>query len=70
MLSGDSKFILQHLTTSKMIKKTKKLSQFHKAKSLLELKLFVKWDYEQLLRQVFLCLGGGQKEFKFFFEIL
>ena len=34
MLSGDSKFILQSLTTSKMRKsQTKKLSQFHKAKT-------------------------------------
>ena len=51
-----------------MIKKTKKLSQFHKAKSLLELKLFVKWDYEQLLRQVFLCLGGGKKNLNSFLK--
>ena len=36
-LSGDSKFTLQSLTTSKMRKKqSKKLSQFHKAKYLLD----------------------------------
>jgi hypothetical protein len=47
-------------------KQTKKLSLFHKAKYLLELKLLVWWDYEQLLRQVFLCFGG-KKDVKFFF---
>ena len=42
MLSGDSKLILQSLTTSKMRKKqTKKTVSFPQSKNLLELKLLV-----------------------------
>ena len=51
-------------------KYTKKLSQFYKAKYLLELKLLVKWDYEQLLRQFFLCFGGQKNVSKNCFKNL
>ena len=57
MLSGDSKFLLQSLTSSKMRKKqTKKLSQFHKAKYLPN-----SWPsgiMSNFLGQFFYVLGG------------
>ena len=48
--------------------KDEKISDFKtvsvsQRKNLLDWKLVVLWDYEQLLRGVFLCFGG-QKEFK------
>ena len=67
MLSRGYFFNLQSLTTSKMRQiQTIKLSQFQKEKNLLDWKLVVLWDYEQLLRGVFLCFRWQKKNLNFF----
>ena len=45
-----------------------KTASVPKRKNLLDQKLVVQWDYEQLLRGVFLSFGGQKKIFNFFFK--
>ena len=53
--------------------KDEKISDFKtvsvsQRKNLLDWKLLVLWDYEQLLRGVFLCLRGAKKILRFFLK--
>ena len=58
MLSGDSIFIVQSLTSSKMRKsQTKKLSRFHKAKTC--------WTENNWSSGIYVF--GGKKKFEFIF---
>ena len=63
MLSGDSIFILQSLTTSKMRKIPTISVSAPQSKNLLDLKLVVLGNYEQLLRGGFFYVFGGKKIF-------
>ena len=59
VLSGDFIFILQSLTTSKMRKsQTKKLSQFHKAKTCWTENSWSSGIMSNFWGQFFLCFGG------------
>jgi hypothetical protein len=71
VLSGGYFFILQSFTTSKMRKfQTYKTISVAQSKSLLDQKLVVWWDYEQLLRRGFFMFWGAKKFLKFLLEIL
>ena len=68
VLSGDSKFILQSLTTSKMRKtQTKKLSQLHKAKTCWTKNSWSSGIMSNFWGQVFYVLGGKKS---FFFSYI
>ena len=70
MLSGDFSFILRSLTTSKMRKSqtTKKLSQFHNAKTCWTENSWSSGIMSNFLWQFFYVLGG--KFFYIFFKIM